>query len=156
MTHDIDDLTRQVWENVLGQSVELAALNGTCPNVTSSVQIMGAWTGTVSLRMTTELATVIAGSMFEMEADELGQEEIDDAVGEMANMIGGNVKSLLPGPSQLSMPTVSGGEEPPHFPGTVLGEHLEYEVAGQPFTVSVLAAAGVEGPNNHNNAEEQS
>ena len=29
-----------------------------------------------------------------------------DAVGEMANVVGGNVKSLLPGPSTLALPIV--------------------------------------------------
>lgn len=142
IAQDIDELTRQVFENVLGLSAEPGPSSGPAPTVTSSVQIMGGWSGAVSLRMSAELATLTAALMFDAPGSTLEPDEIDDAVGEMANMIGGNVKSLLPEPSQLSLPTVSAGDEPPSFPGTVLVEHLEFDVAGQPFTVSVLEASG--------------
>ena len=36
-------------------------------------------------------------------------EDVADAVGELVNMIGGNVKSLMPGPSTLSLPLVRAG-----------------------------------------------
>ena len=32
-----------------------------------------------------------------------------DAVGELANMVGGNIKALMPGSCQLSLPTVAEG-----------------------------------------------
>ena len=47
--------------------------------------------------------------MFGMEPDEVSADEVADAVGELTNMVGGNIKSLLPEPSLLSLPTVSRG-----------------------------------------------
>jgi chemotaxis protein CheX len=38
-------------------------------------------------------------------------EEIRDALGELTNVIGGNVKALFPGPSALSLPTVAVGSD---------------------------------------------
>ena len=37
---------------------------------------------------------------------ELDDEDIADAFGEIANVVGGNVKAALPGPSALSLPDV--------------------------------------------------
>lgn len=139
LAEDIEDVTCQVWESVLS----LEALNGapagnTTTTVSSSVHIIGEWTGAVSLSMTDDLATTIATTMFELDTDDLSPADIDDAVGEMANMIGGNIKSLLPGPAQLSMPAVSRGDQPPHFPGTEVVEHLDFAVEGQRFSVTLL------------------
>jgi len=36
-------------------------------------------------------------------------EEVTDALGELANMIGGNVKALLPEPCRISLPAVADG-----------------------------------------------
>jgi chemotaxis protein CheX len=39
----------------------------------------------------------------------LDDEDVADAVGELANMIGGNIKGLMPGPSVLTLPVVASG-----------------------------------------------
>ncbi|QCC78154.1 chemotaxis protein CheX [Nocardioides daphniae] len=44
------------------------------------------------------------------DADEPSEADVVDAVGELVNMVGGNVKSLVPGPSQLSLPLVATGQ----------------------------------------------
>ena len=36
----------------------------------------------------------------------LDDEDVDDALGELANVVGGNVKAVLPGPSVLGLPEV--------------------------------------------------
>src|SRR3546814_11558410 len=40
---------------------------------------------------------------------EITPEDVTDAIGELVNMIGGNVKSLMPEPSILSLPMVAAG-----------------------------------------------
>ena len=142
LVEDISDVTCQVWENILSiEAVPVPARDGAQLSVASSVQIIGVWNGAVMLSMPPELGTLIATTMFELAAEDLDPTELDDAVGEMANMIGGNIKSLLPGPSQLSMPTVVRGDHAPGFPGTVISEHLEFLVEGLPFTVTVFEGA---------------
>jgi chemotaxis protein CheX len=139
LREDIDVVTRQVWANILDLPVELGTAELSSVTTTSSVQILGEWTGAVALTMSAELATTIACTMFCMEADELSDEDVADAAGEMANMIGGNIKSLLPGPSELSMPTVTSGDhEVTAFPGTELVERVSFTASGQPFVVSLV------------------
>ena len=48
--------------------------------------------------------------MFGAEPGDLSDDEVSDALGELTNMVGGNIKSLLPAPSQLSLPSVAAGE----------------------------------------------
>ncbi|MFN8050689.1 MAG: chemotaxis protein CheX [Acidimicrobiales bacterium] len=136
---DIDEVTTQVWTNILSLDVVRGGPADAAPvTVSSAVHIIGEWNGAVVLTMTSELATVIATTMFCMDAAELEESDVNDAVGEMANMIGGNIKSLLPGPSQLSMPTVAAGEQQPVFPGSEVIDRLEFTAAGQPFNVTLL------------------
>ena len=41
------------------------------------------------------------------ESEPLDDAEVADAVGELVNMVGGNIKSLMPGPSALTLPVVA-------------------------------------------------
>ena len=59
--------------------------------------------------------------MFGSAPDVVTDAEVVDALGELTNMIGGNVKSLLPAPSQLSLPMVSDSVWPTTVPGSVAG-----------------------------------
>ncbi len=51
-------------------------------------------------------AARVASAMFMVEPDELTEGEIGDAIGELVNILGGNVKGILTGDNQLSLPTV--------------------------------------------------
>ncbi len=77
------------------------------PRLVGRVEITGQWEGAVTIDCDAELAARIAAAMFGMEDGGAEPDEIRDALGELANMAGGNIKSLLPAPSQLSLPTVS-------------------------------------------------
>jgi chemotaxis protein CheX len=76
--------------------------------IVSLVGIAGAWTGTGSIYCGSELAMRVASTMFMTEETSVNQEVLD-AMAELANMIVGNVKSMLEtelGPLGLSIPTV--------------------------------------------------
>jgi chemotaxis protein CheX len=105
----------------------------------SAVSFSGACQGAVVLSLSEALARLIAGQMYGLPLEELGETEIRDAVGELANMCCGSVKALLPGPNQLSMPSVSEGD---HLSVCVPGAELLLEGAfgltGQTLTVAIL------------------
>jgi chemotaxis protein CheX len=77
--------------------------------VTGCVSISGQWEGAVTFGCTLAFARGIAAAMFDLSPDDLEIAEVHDAVGEITNMTGGNIKALLPGPSQLSIPAVADG-----------------------------------------------
>ena len=63
--------------------------------------------------------------------------EVVDALGELTNMIGGNVKSLLPAPSQLSLPMVSESVWPTTVPGSVAVCRIAFTVGTDVAHISV-------------------
>jgi chemotaxis protein CheX len=107
-TADILTLTQEVWASIFDSPIEItqpSSLTGVIL-VQGAVQIDGPWSGTVTVACSQRLATMITAQMFEVAPAEASHDDIIDAVGEIANMIGGNVKALLPGPSTLSLPRV--------------------------------------------------
>jgi chemotaxis protein CheX len=63
-------------------------------------------------------------------------------LGEIANLVGGNIKSLLPGTNLLSLPTVVDGKQlQAKLPGTegALILRVPLRSAGHQFAVSLLS-----------------
>ena len=107
--------------------------------ITASVQISGEWDGVVSLNTPGELARKFAGIMFEIEPDEATDEDIEDAMGELANMTGGSYKSLLEGTCELGLPVVTDGiDYIVRFPGSRVDSEVGFDSEGVPFHVTVL------------------
>jgi chemotaxis protein CheX len=76
---------------------------------TACVSFTGAWEGTVMVHCADEMATAMTASLFGMEVDDVAPDEVGDAVGELANILAGNIKRLLPEPTILSVPSVAHG-----------------------------------------------
>jgi chemotaxis protein CheX len=155
MTASSDDLTREmfasdeqivgitqdVWGSFTGKAIQVAgdeAMPDGGQVTVGWVAVTGDWQGCVLLACPTRLARTAASAMFDLPAEKLTDEEVADALGELTNMIGGNLKSLLPGPSHLSMPAVTVGASYPHrMPRAVLVNTVSLACEGLPLTVSV-------------------
>jgi chemotaxis protein CheX len=77
------------------------------------VGLAGTYTGILSLHCPIPLALKVTGNMLGMDVDEMC-EDVNDALGEIANMLGGYVKQVLSKGGldiNLSIPTVISGEE---------------------------------------------
>jgi chemotaxis protein CheX len=89
------------------------------PHVASSVGFIGRLTGVVFLYSTNSFAKRMTGKLLGMEDNEVdGDEMVNDAMGEIANMVVGNIKSRL---SDRGMPCVL------TIPSIVRGHHLSIE-----------------------------
>ncbi|MBI1853916.1 MAG: chemotaxis protein CheX [Planctomycetes bacterium] len=114
---DICQVTRTIWSTMLGWEIRRTPLDEAAiaslkeRTLSGCVQITGAWEGDVALHCSDSLARKIAALTFGIETDEATLAHARDALGEMANMTGGNVKSLLPAPSSLSLPAVVEGTD---------------------------------------------
>ena len=76
-----------------------------------SISITGTWNGIVLVQCSDALAKEIGTVMFSSDAETISKAEIKDAMGEITNMVGGNLKRILPGPSVLSLPNVMFGSD---------------------------------------------
>ncbi len=79
--------------------------------MTGIVQISGGFSGAIHLICGRSVIRAAAAQMFSVEEKELVDDDLRDALGELTNMVGGNVKTLLPGSESLSLPTVIEGSD---------------------------------------------
>jgi chemotaxis protein CheX len=82
-------------------------------SVTGMVGLAGTYTGILSIHCPRALAMRITSNMLGMDVEEVG-EDVNDALGEIANMLGGYVKQILSKGGldiNLSIPTVIAGED---------------------------------------------
>jgi len=105
---------------------------------TSCVHVTGDWEGSVILEASQLLSRQATAAMFDMPVDEVGDEEIADALGELANIVGGSVKGLMPGSCRLSLPTVTLGPDARMVvPGAELVHRIVLDVAGEHLVVAL-------------------
>jgi chemotaxis protein CheX len=134
-------ITRDVWGSFTGKTIHLAddqVLPDGGQVTVGCVAVTGDWRGCVLLACPTQLARTAASAMFDRPAEELTDEEVGDALGELTNMIGGNIKSLIPGLSHLSMPAVTvGASYTRPMPRAVLVNTVSLACEGVLLTVSI-------------------
>jgi chemotaxis protein CheX len=116
---------------------------GSPAEVVSFVHVHGAFDGTVVCSTSRRFAAFCAEQMLAVAAAAVDDESIVDAIGEIANMVGGSVKALLPEPSGLSLPVVTlGGGQTVTLPGSTRLTSVDLRCAGEPFQVAVFAKRG--------------
>lgn len=136
---DLAGLSEAIWTSIVGPPALPSA--GPAPaglrSVTACVHISGSWDGTVSVTLPWALAEEVAASMFDVGAAELSTDDVLDAVGELANIAGGNVKGMVDGPSELSLPVVAEGSGAVAVPGSRVSATAELGHAGATFVVQI-------------------
>ncbi len=133
-------LTREVCGTVLDMSLEPIHVDAAplITEVMASVHVTGDWQGAVVLLCSHAFAEQATEAMFAAEPGTTTQRDLDDAIGELANMIGGNIKNRLSVPCKLSLPTVvSGTELKARFPGARLTTDLRFALAAGTLAVQV-------------------
>ena len=76
------------------------------PVLCATVGISGARPGLVSVVVEQAGALPLAGALLQ-EDGELTDEDIHDSLGEIANIVGGNIKALVPDAGAMGLPSVS-------------------------------------------------
>lgn len=105
-------VTKNVFETMLGTGIEV--LTGWRQpgkfETTAFIALTGGWNGTLTVECSREQARCFASAMLGMSAEELEPADITDAVGEIANIVAGNLKVLFPG-ARLGLPSVIQGTD---------------------------------------------
>ena len=140
---DIEEITGIIWQSLSDlplERVDDAHLEG-APAVTGFVSIDGSWDGAVMVRCPMTLATSLTTAMFQA-SSQPSFDDVRDALGELTNMVAGNVKALLPSPCNLSLPAVALGTD---YALSVLGTtplaRVTFMCDGHPLVVTLLQRA---------------
>jgi CheY-specific phosphatase CheX len=104
------EASNHFWEQMLGitmETVPASEVRTVAGHVRGSVQLTGAWNGLVEVRLADRLAYFASAGMLMMPLEAVGEADVLDAVREIANMTAGTIKSSLPRPCAMSLPTSS-------------------------------------------------
>ena len=136
----VQSIAEDAWTALVGEDEYLVPLPGDLPadTISSWVDVVGPWTGTVVLTAGRQTAADLTRALLGDASPEiLDHEDVADAFGEIANVVGGNVKAALPGPSGLSLPEV--GDAPTvRNPDDVCRVDVLWR--GEPLSISVQGA----------------
>lgn len=133
----VAEITRAVWQDFLGMPLCEAEPGAGMPECTALIGIAGEWNGTVAVGCSRALARKAAAAMFHGEESTMTEAQWKDALNEVVNIIGGNVKSLLPGPSSLALPVFHDAWLAPDASGAGT---VAFRSEGQALQVWVLPA----------------
>jgi len=101
----------QFWEQMLAMKLEpLPAAGDLClaaGHILGSVALSGVWKGRVEVRLTERLAHQATAAMMMCPIDAVSEAEALDATKEIANIIGGVIKSSLPRPCSMTVPAAA-------------------------------------------------
>jgi len=142
---DVQAIVEQVWSSFLGEEEPLLPRLAEPGQFaadeawSAAVSISGGWDATVTVELSAPVALSLTRTMLGLDdIDDAEDGDVADAVGELVNMVGGNVKSLMPGPSVLSLPAVAAGRAA-HPSGAAEIARFDGVWAGEPVRVAVHA-----------------
>ena len=108
--------------------------------LTAVIHLAGDWNGAISVECSRQQACRFASRFLSIDPSEIVDDMVRDVLGELANMIGGNLKCVLTQGIRLSMPSVvDGGDYCLRVCGAEIRERLAFQCAEGPFWVTVLA-----------------
>ncbi len=110
----VQSIADEVWPSLVGDGEAVVPVPVPPPAEVLSawVDIVGPWTGSVVLSCAPATAEALTESVLMTRPPTVvDAEDVADALGELANVLGGNIKSVLPGESKLGLPRV--GSAPP-------------------------------------------
>jgi len=139
---DLASIVSDVWEAFMLGEVEVrpAPVGAPGPLTCASVCLSGAWEGVVMVESGPEAADLLSATLLGLEPGQALEADIADTLGEIANVVGGNLKSALPGPTLLSLPVVTTGSSPATVKDAVQACSVGLHWAGHALRVVVWSA----------------
>jgi chemotaxis protein CheX len=144
---DMAVLVDEIWLTTLGLAThridpQQAVLAPDAETLDGIINITGSWQATVALQVPKALAARVAAAMFRLGDQKPTVEDMQDSIGELTNMLGGNIKALLAGDCHLSLPAVVEGRGyTVRVPTSHVVERFAFECEGLPAVVNLMSVA---------------
>ncbi len=115
----VSNTVYEVFDTMLSMEVQLSDTDSRTTvdgdRIMGSVGFAGELTGNLCIHVSDTFARLMTAAMLGMELEEIeGEEEVHDVIGEMSNMIGGNLKSAFCDagfPCNISIPYITSGSD---------------------------------------------
>jgi len=145
LDHDVLEIfSTMVGIEITRKEVEVDAATSFKDSATAMVGLAGVFNGLVSMHTSKKLAMTFASAMLGMELEEMN-EDVTDALGEIANMLGGSFKHhfVLGGHEvRLSIPSVIMGDEYSISAGNLTDTlTMMFDCGGEAFLISICLEA---------------
>ena len=105
--------TTMVMMEITESEEELEALATFHDGISGVIGLAGTFKGVMAIHLPSSVAFAITGNFLGMEVTEIN-EDVEDAIGEIANMLGGNIKTILSEKGRdidLSLPSTISGKD---------------------------------------------
>lgn len=146
LTNELVEIVQRLWERTLKLPLQHlpkaeVLFVETSPALTASIRFGGSFPALLSFTCSEELAHCIAAAMFQVRTGRVSERDVHDAVGEVINILGGNLKAVLSPSCQLALPSVAAGDVRPEV---LLGSsvrmlsELAFESVGELFTLRLM------------------
>lgn len=114
----IIESTKEIFTSMVMMEIEVAgppmeSIGPLSQSITGMVGLAGVHKGVLAIHIPNQVAFDITGSFLGMEVSEINA-DVQDAIGEIANMLGGNLKTILSDKGkdiQLSLPSTISGDQ---------------------------------------------
>ena len=110
---DLGRIAHDIFDTMLGVEVQPVELEWqpARDRLTGAVYLAGAWRGAVLFECDRSQACDFTSRLMSVPLPAEVDDDVRDTMGELANMLGGNLKSVLPHGVVLSMPSVVEGSD---------------------------------------------
>lgn len=138
---DIEQIVCELFRSMLGTEVSLnpTASTPTQYPLTALVELSGSWKGTLLIACSHQQAICFANRF--LQCDDLADvnEDVLSSLGELANIVGGNLKTAIGSGVRLGTPSVL--QHVPDQPvGSALVDHLAFDTDAGSFSVQLMKA----------------
>ena len=136
----IVQITRSVFETMLGLPVEPLEPGGAEPAgaLTAAVYYAGEWRGALLVECSEEQAAEWSLHLMRL-TPPLAPADVRDGLGELANVVAGNLKALLPRGVGLSIPSIVQGSD---YSVSICGgnrfERVSFTTSSGPFRITLV------------------
>jgi chemotaxis protein CheX len=109
----VNQIVEHVFQTMMGMDVKAVEVPFPPAGelITAAISLAGTWKGAVLVECGLNEAFLFTSRMIGIDLPTSLNDDVRDALGELANMVGGNLKSVLPGGVGLSLPTVVWGQD---------------------------------------------
>jgi chemotaxis protein CheX len=122
ITEKIIEAAKEIFSQMVMMPISvngdcLSTYTAFCDSISGVIGLAGTHKGVLAIHIPQKVAMAITGTFLGMEVEELN-EDVEDAVGELANMLGGNVKSIL---------SANGRDIDLSLPSTIIGQRYDFQ-----------------------------